>query len=90
MKKKIMEIVTRLEDMKIELERARFMSEELSEMYSDTNKNDETKVYEWDRCSKMADVELVHVAKTDECAEMVYDLLKALLDELKTREVKGK
>ena len=90
MKKKIMEIVTRLEDMKIELERARFMSEELSEMYSDTNKNDETKVYEWDRCSKMADVELVHVAKADECAEMVYDLLKALLDELKTREGKGK
>ena len=55
--KKIIEVITSLEDAKIELERARFMSEKLYEMYSDTNKSDEVKVYEWECCGKIVDIE---------------------------------
>lgn len=84
--KKIIEVITSLEDAKMELERARFMSEKLYEMYSDTNKSDEVKAYEWECCEKIADIELVHVVKADNCADAVYDLLKTLLNELRMVE----
>ena len=84
--KKIIEVITSLEDAKIELERARFMSEKLYEMYSDTNKSDEVKVYEWECCGKIVDIEFNHIVKADNCADAVHDLLKTLLNELRMTE----
>lgn len=71
-----------LDEAKEELERARFMSENLIEMYSDTNKSDAYKVYEWERCKKLADIELDYIVKADSRTDDVYKLLESLSDKL--------
>lgn len=86
MKKKLLEAIKGLEDAQVALESAHFMSETLNEMYSDINKEDGLKVYEWDRCRKISDIELDYVTKADNYANSAFEILRSLLHESKTTE----
>lgn len=78
LKKRIMEILTALDNANVEIERVRFMASQLDNMFADTKKDNATKVYEWDQCGKISDIEICHVAKLDEHLQKAYALLEEL------------